>query len=109
MVETTPIDVNRMAGIAQSDPGPESHEPVRRVRVMLVDDHHLVIEGLRAVLATDDRLEVIGEARSGRAAVAIIPDLQPDIVLMDIRMPDMDGIAATRQVSEDERDHADNV
>lgn len=100
MVETTPRDVNRIAGIAQSDPEPEIQEPVRRVRVMLVDDHHLVIEGLRAVLATDDRLEVIGEARSGRAAVAIIPDLQPDIVLMDIRMPDMDGIAATRQVKQ---------
>ncbi len=100
MVEMTPADVSRVAGIAQPDPGLESHGPLRRVRVMLVDDHHLVIEGLRAVLATDDRLEVIGEARSGREAVTIITDLQPDIVLMDIRMPGMDGIAATRQVKQ---------
>ncbi len=71
-----------------------------RVRVMLVDDHHLVIEGLRAVLSTDDRLEVIGEARSGRAAVDLVPQLRPDIVLMDIRMADMDGIAATRLVKQ---------
>ena len=71
-----------------------------RVRVMLVDDHHLVIEGLRAVLSTDDRLEVIGEARSGSAAVGLVPQLRPDIVLMDIRMPDMDGIAATRLVKQ---------
>lgn len=73
---------------------------VARVRVMLVDDHHLVIEGLRAVLSTDDRLEVIGEARSGTAAVGLVPQLRPDIVLMDIRMPDMDGIAATRLVKQ---------
>lgn len=71
-----------------------------RVSVVLVDDHHLVIEGLRAVLATDDRLEVIGEARSGNAAVELVPRLRPDIVLMDIRMGDMDGIAATRLVKQ---------
>ena len=72
----------------------------RAVRVLVVDDHHLVIEGLRAVLSTDPSLEVVGEAHTGREAVGCAEALRPDIVLMDIRMPDMDGIVATRQVKQ---------
>jgi two-component system response regulator DegU len=72
----------------------------KRVRVLLVDDHHLVIEGLRAVLSTDQNLEVVGEARTGREAIGAVELLKPDVVLMDIRMPDMDGIAATRHVKQ---------
>ena len=69
-----------------------------RVRVLLVDDDDLMRAGLRAVLSTDDEVEVVGEAGNGRAAVASVRALRPDLVLMDVRMPDLDGISATREV-----------
>jgi len=72
----------------------------RAVRILVVDDHHLVLEGLRAVLSTDPALEVVGEAHTGREAVSLADRLRPDIILMDIRMPDMNGIDATRQVKQ---------
>jgi DNA-binding NarL/FixJ family response regulator len=68
------------------------------VRVALVDDDDLMRAGLRAVLSTDDGIDVVGEAGDGRAAVGMTRDARPDVVLMDIRMPDVDGIAATREV-----------
>ncbi len=69
-----------------------------RVSVMLVDDDGLMREGLRAVLSSDDRIEVAGEAENGRIAVQRARHLRPDVVLMDIRMPELDGIAATEQL-----------
>jgi DNA-binding NarL/FixJ family response regulator len=68
------------------------------VRVLLVDDDQLMRAGLRAVLSSDSGIEVIGEAETGRAAAARVRALRPDLVLMDVRMPDLDGIAATREV-----------
>jgi DNA-binding NarL/FixJ family response regulator len=68
------------------------------VRVLLVDDDQLMRAGLRAVLSSDECIEVVGEADTGRAAVARVRALRPDLVLMDVRMPDLDGIAATREV-----------
>jgi DNA-binding NarL/FixJ family response regulator len=70
------------------------------VRVLLVDDDDLMRAGLRAVLSSDDSVEVAGEAPDGREAVELAARLRPDIVLMDVRMPNMDGIAATRELLE---------
>ncbi len=68
------------------------------VRVLVVDDDDLMRAGLRAMLSSDGAIEVAGEASTGRAAVAAARELLPDLVLMDVRMPDGDGIAATREV-----------
>ena|SRR5688572_21997670 len=68
------------------------------VRVLLVDDDALMRAGLTAILSSDPTVEVVGEAADGRVAVEQAHALRPDVVLMDIRMPDLDGIAATREV-----------
>ena len=70
----------------------------RRVRVLLVDDDDLMRAGLKAVLSSDETIEVVGEAGDGRAGVQKASRLRPDIVLMDMRMPDVDGISATREI-----------
>jgi RNA polymerase sigma factor (sigma-70 family) len=69
-----------------------------KVQVLLVDDDDLMRAGLKAVLSTDDAIEVVAEAADGRSAVAATRRHAPDVVLMDVRMPDLDGIAATREV-----------
>jgi DNA-binding NarL/FixJ family response regulator len=69
-----------------------------RVRVLLVDDDDLMRAGLRAVLSSDETIEVVGEAGDGRAAIGEARARRPDVVLMDVRMPDLDGIAATRAI-----------
>jgi DNA-binding NarL/FixJ family response regulator len=69
-----------------------------RVRVLLVDDDALMRAGLAAVLSSDDAIEVVGEAPDGRAAVDRALALRPHVVLMDVRMPGVDGITATRDV-----------
>jgi DNA-binding NarL/FixJ family response regulator len=68
------------------------------VRVVLVDDDDLMRAGLRAVLSSDDSVEVVGEAADGRDAVGVARTLQPHVILMDVRMPHVDGISATRDV-----------
>ena len=67
-----------------------------KVRVLLVDDDALVRAGLRMILSSSEELEVVGEAADGADAVAAVRAHRPDVVLMDIRMPQLDGIAATR-------------
>ena len=68
------------------------------VRVLIADDQHLVRTGFRMILETEPGIEVVGEATTGREAVTIARELRPDVVLMDIRMPEIDGIEATRQI-----------
>jgi DNA-binding NarL/FixJ family response regulator len=72
------------------------------IRVLLADDQALVRAGFRMILSAEQRLEVAGEASDGRQAVALARELQPDVVLMDVRMPEMDGIEATRNIVLDE-------
>ncbi len=67
-------------------------------RVLIVDDDDLMRAGLRAVLSSDDSIIVVGEAATGREAIDLVRRDKPDVVLMDVRMPEMDGIAATRAI-----------
>jgi DNA-binding NarL/FixJ family response regulator len=69
------------------------------IRVLLADDQSLVTNGLKALLSLEDDLEVVGEARNGEEVLQKINPLQPDIILMDIRMPIMDGVATTKKIS----------
>ena len=68
------------------------------VRVLIADDQELVRTGFRMILASEPDIEVVGEAVNGREAVSMARSLRPDVVLMDIRMPELDGIEATRKV-----------
>ena len=69
-----------------------------RVRVVIADDQRLFAEALEAILSTDGRISVVGRASDGRAAVELVHDETPDVVLMDIAMPVMDGIEATKAI-----------
>jgi DNA-binding NarL/FixJ family response regulator len=70
------------------------------VRIVIADDHPLVRSGLRAVLLAADDLEVVGEAATGEEAVTLAASLQPDVIVMDLRMPGITGIEATRRIVE---------
>jgi len=78
----------------------EAGETERRVRILIADDHELTRAGLRAILTVDPRLELVGEADNGLQAVDLATALQPDLVLMDMRMPHMDGLSATRALKQ---------
>ncbi len=71
------------------------------IKVLLVDDQSLIRQGLKVLLELEPDLEIVGEAENGEIAVNLIAQLTPDVVLMDIRMPIMDGVAATREIQKD--------
>ena len=71
----------------------------RPIRVLLADDHRLVRSGFRVILEIEDDIEVVGEAADGASAVRMVGEHDPDVVLMDVEMPVLDGLAATRQIT----------
>ena len=75
----------------------DANEPIR---VLLVDDHAVVREGLRSYLELDEGLDIVGEASNGKEALRRARELRPDVVLMDLVMPEMDGVEATRSIRE---------
>jgi two-component system response regulator NreC len=68
------------------------------IRILLADDHQMVREGIRSLLEKESNIEIVGEAEEGRKAVELVRKLQPDVVIMDITMPNLNGVDATRQI-----------
>ena len=68
------------------------------IRLLLVDDESLIRRGLRALLETDPEFDIVGEADNGQTAIDLVTQLQPDVVLMDVQMPVVDGVAGTREI-----------
>lgn len=77
----------------------QSGQPGQSIRVLVVDDHQIVRDGLVALLGALDGMEVVGAASDGREALHLVEESQPDVVVMDIQMPELDGIEATRFVT----------
>jgi two-component system, NarL family, response regulator LiaR len=88
----------RMSQDERSPLREESRPAESKISVLIVDDHPIVRQGLRTLLELHDDIVVAGEAANGKVAVALCTQLNPDIVLMDLVMPEMDGISATRQI-----------
>ena len=71
----------------------------KKIRILLADDHAMVRQGFRMILAAQPDMEIVGEAGNGREAVALAGELQPDVVVMDVAMPELNGIEATRRIT----------
>jgi NarL family two-component system response regulator LiaR len=94
-----PAELPVVPAASRSAPAPGPPEAARRIRTLIVDDHAVVRQGLRTFLELQDDMEVVGEAANGLEAVELAGRLQPDIVLLDLVMPQMDGIEATRRIA----------
>src|SRR5437762_30345 len=82
-------------------PGVPPGESDRAIRVLCVDDHPLVRKGIASILANEPDMDLVAEASDGREAVRVFRESRPDVTLMDLRMPELDGIAATRAILEE--------
>jgi len=71
-----------------------------KIKILLVDDHAVLREGMRSLLENDKDFEVVGEASNGEEAIALVPRLQPDVILMDIVMPKLNGVEATKRIKQ---------
>jgi len=74
---------------------------MKRITVLLAEDHNIVREGFRSLLKHEKDIEVVGEAETGRQAVALVKKLRPEVIVMDIAMPQLNGLEATRQIRKD--------
>jgi PAS domain S-box-containing protein len=92
----SPIDKQPLISIALTSQKEVKGDSEKRLRVILVDDHMVMRQGLSGLLRAEPDIEIIGEASDGQSAIDLIRELRPDVVLMDISMPGMDGIQATR-------------
>jgi DNA-binding NarL/FixJ family response regulator len=82
---------------------PEQVPVTRKIRVLIADDQRLFAEALEAILASDERIEVVGTARDGEEAVELALAEDPDVILMDIAMPKLDGVEATKRIRKKRR------
>lgn len=87
--------LNQLTKFAESLPREENLP----IKILLADDHQIVRQGLRLLLSTESDLQVVGEADNGRKAVQLSQELSPDVIIMDISMPELNGLDATRQIS----------
>jgi len=91
-----PIDKQSIVSISITSQREVKGDLEKRLRVILVDDHMVMRQGLAGLLRAEPDIEIIGEASDGQSAIDLVRELRPDVVLMDISMPGMDGIQATR-------------
>ena len=82
----------------------EIRNKLMNIKILLADDHKIVRDGLRSLIERQRKMEVIGEAENGRTIVKLAKELSPDIIIMDISMPDLNGIEATRKIVTDNPD-----
>lgn len=113
---TLAVPVDGSASTSDGEPGSEGASPrgellatdaslgARRIRVLIADDHRMVREGIVGLLRMHDDIEIIGQAENGRSAVELARQLRPDVIIMDVTMPIMDGIDATRSIHQEEPD-----
>jgi two-component system NarL family response regulator len=92
--------VDRATPGERASSGPVSGEAAEKIRVLIVDDNPVVRDGLRSILTANTDIDVVGEAGDGLRAIDLAGDLLPDVVLMDVQMPGMDGIEATRIIKQ---------